>query len=68
MPVITVGTAQVNIPDNYAAVLQRFTANVKQPDGTTRPTPMTLADIERFGVIRGKFKGTYHTEREFLPL
>jgi len=68
MPVINVGGVPVNAPDNYQAVFQRFTANVKQPDGTMKLTPMTWDDIAKFGVIKGRFKGSYHQEREFLPL
>lgn len=54
------------------AIFQRFTASVKQPDGTTKSAPMTWDDIVKFGCLKNvggvNFSGTYHQERVLLPL
>ena len=55
-------------PEVMRAVLQRFVAPVRQPDGTTKSVPMTMLDIGKYGILKGKFEGTYHQEQKRLPL
>ena len=59
-------------PETVKAIFQRFTAGVKQQDGTTKQTPMTWDDVVKFGCLKNvggvNFAGTYHQERVLLPL